>query len=200
MIKNIKETCLGQAVTSKHWEQRQSPAKQYIHLLQDVGVELIGKKLLDVGCARGIEVQKFREFGINADGVDLNVGFIDDAKTKCPDANFVVANAESLPYKNESYDMVFCINTLFYTDLNKSIPELCRILKKGGYGAISYDIEIINIDENTVIHSDSIEHLEHLLNESGSKIERIEDVEERIDPEPFKHKHVFHKVVFKKTF
>ncbi len=198
-MENIKEKYLSRADASKHWEERQSPASQYFEILKALDQNLIGKKLLDVGCAEGIEVINFQRLGLETDGADISEKFIKEAKRNFPDSNFVVASAENLPYKDESYDIVFCINTLFYTNIEKSIAELCRILKEGGWGIISFDTEIVNLDEDKIFHSDSIEHLEKVLNQSGAQIKQLGDKEERLDQSPFRHKHVFHKIVIQKS-
>lgn len=190
-----------------HWERRESPVEQYLLLLQDLGIKYKGKKLLDVGCARGIEVGKFRERGILADGIDVEEKSIRVAKERNPEANFVVANAEELPYQEEAYDLIFSINTLFFTNIEKSIPEYCRILKKGGYGIISFDSHIENLYENTPMHSDSLEHIKQVLDDAGAEILMIGDEEKRVDTQQKnadgtkvpKHEHTFHKIIFKKS-
>jgi len=198
-MEGIKETYLNRADESKHWEERVSPALQYFESFKALDQNLAGKKLLDVGCAEGIEVGNFKKLGLKTDGVDISEKFIKEAQRNFPDSNFAVASAENLPYNNESYDIVFCINTLFYTDIEKSVPELCRILKEGGYGIISFDTEIVNLDEEKIFHTDSIEHLQKVLNLSGAQIIQLGDKEERFDQSPFKHRHVFHKIVIQKS-
>jgi ubiquinone/menaquinone biosynthesis C-methylase UbiE len=191
-----KRDYLDQADKSKHWEKRNSPASEYFEILKHYDKNLEGKTLLDVGCAEGVEVNEFRKLGLKADGVDTKEDFISKAQKRFPEANFVVGSAEKLPFKDQSYDIIFSINTLFYTDVEKSLPEFCRVLKKGGRGVVSFDTEIFNLDEANAFHSDSIEHLEKVLEKSGAKIEEIGEVEERIDGKPFRHKHTFHKVIF----
>jgi len=187
---------LDQADKSKHWEQRNSPALEYLKILKHYDKNPEGKTLLDVGCAEGVEVNEFRKLGLKADGIDAKENFIVNAQKKFPEANFVVGSAEKLPFVDQSYDIIFSINTLFYTDIEKSLPEFCRVLKKGGRGIISFDTEIINLDENTVFHSDSVEHMKKILEKEGAEIEGIGEVEERTDENPFRHKHTFHKVIF----
>lgn len=187
------------AVESRHWKHRKSPASIYFELIKQTDKHPEGKRLLDVGCASGIEVEEFQKLGFRADGADINENFIAEAKKNHPDLNFTVANAEKLPFKDESYNYIFCTNTLFHTDIGKSISEFCRVVDEKGKGVISFDLQIINLDENKVIHSDTIEHLNEILRRNNTEIEILGDKEERIDIEPFKHKHVFHKVIFKKS-
>jgi len=197
-MENYKKDYFNNAIRSKHWENRQSPALEYLDFLKTLDKYPEGKKLVDVGCASGIEVGEFQKLGLKADGVDVSEEFIKEAQENFPDSHFVAAKAEELPFKKGSYDIVFSINTLFHTDIEKSIPEFCRVLNEAGRGIVSFDIEIVNLDEDKIIHSDSIEHLEEILDKSGAEIEKLGMKEERIDVEPFRHKHVFHKIIFKK--
>lgn len=193
-----KRDYLDQADKSKHWEKRISPALEYFEIFKCLDKNPAGKTLLDVGCAEGIEVGEFRKLGLKADGVDINGDFVGQAQKRFPEAKFAQGSAESLPFADQSYDIVFSISTLFYTDIEKSLPEFCRVLKKGGRCIVSFDTEIFNLDEGAVFHSDSLEHLKNILEKEGAEIEELGEAEERTDEEPFKHKHTFYKVVFRK--
>ncbi|MEI6553285.1 MAG: class I SAM-dependent methyltransferase, partial [bacterium] len=109
---------LNKATNSRHWELRENQAKAYLEVLHKQLGDLDGLKLLDVGCAAGIDVAYFADHGIEAEGVDLEASFIKEASKKYPNLKFSVGDAENLPYENSTFDIVFCINTLFYTDLN----------------------------------------------------------------------------------
>ena len=56
-----KKDYLDQADKSKHWEQRNSPALEYLKILKHYDKNPEGKTLLDVGCAEGVEVNEFRK-------------------------------------------------------------------------------------------------------------------------------------------
>ena len=45
---------------------------------------------------------------------------------------FRTASLEELPFANESFDGVFCYSTIYYTDVRRSVAELCRVLRPGG--------------------------------------------------------------------
>ncbi|MDR3424883.1 MAG: class I SAM-dependent methyltransferase [Alphaproteobacteria bacterium] len=193
-----KSDYLGVADASKHWVKRVSPAGQYFELIKQVHAETDGKKLLDVGCAEGIEVVNFTKLGFKAEGVDVDGGFIQAAKTTFPNLNFTMGDAEALPYKDESFHVVFSINTLFYTDINKSIPEFIRVLETGGIGVVGFDIRIEDLDKKTTFHQESREHLKDVLKRNGAQIILLGKEESRVDETPFRHEHTFYKVVFQK--
>lgn len=49
----------------------------------------------------------------------------------------IEGNADNLPYENNRFDKVFALNVVyFWTDLSKTINELCRVIKPGGIIAL----------------------------------------------------------------
>jgi SAM-dependent methyltransferase len=49
------------------------------------------------------------------------------------DFSFKIIDAQSIPYENESFDIVVANNMLFYMgDRNKALSEIKRVLKSGG--------------------------------------------------------------------
>jgi SAM-dependent methyltransferase len=49
-----------------------------------------------------------------------------------PDASFVVATAERLPFAASSFDLITAAGAINYTDLDVSLPEVARTLTTGG--------------------------------------------------------------------
>ncbi|MEI8339874.1 MAG: class I SAM-dependent methyltransferase [bacterium] len=190
-----KEELLKQADDSKHWEKRHSPAQEYLKLISKETGEIKGKKILDVGCAEGIEVDEFSSLGMDAEGVDIKPEFIQAAQNRFPNNKFKVGSAEKLPYSDNGFDVSFCLNTLFYTDIEKSIPEMLRVVKSNGIVVFSFDTEIFNFDENKVFHSESFDHLEKVVSDNGGEIKYTGEKEERLDETPFRHKHTFYKII-----
>jgi SAM-dependent methyltransferase len=189
---------LENATASKHWESRTSDVGGYIELLNKIDLHPEGKKLLDVGCAAGDDVVEFYKNGIVAVGIDNNREFIAEAKNKHKNLEFVVGDAENLPFEDETYDLIYSTNTIFYTQLEKSIPEFCRVLKVHGRGIIGFDTEILDLDAAKVFHKDDVEHLKKILEGAGATLEYEGPQETRVDEEPFRHRHSFHKIVFRK--
>lgn len=186
---------LSEADSSKHWANRISPAKYYSQVIERAIGPLEGKTLLDVGCAEGIEVAGFRNKGLLADGVDIKDSFVAIAAQRNPEAKFFVGSFENLPVSDGLYDILFSINTLFYTDIETSIPEMLRVIKKNGIAVFSYDIAIYNFDEEVLFHQETIEHLERVLANAGGRIVELSEEKKRLDSQPFKHEHTYYDVV-----
>ena len=182
-------------IESAHWLARESPAEHYYSLLKRFIRTAENKRLLDVGCAQGEETDRFRRLGFAAEGIDLNDEFVSAARMRWPLCPFNIGDAEQLPYETDTFDVVFCINTLFFTNLGKSIPELLRVLKPSGYGVVSYDIEIKDLESERIIHATTLQSLHCAL--QGNEVVHCEYME-RIDSSPFRHRHRYYEVIFQK--
>lgn len=92
--------------------------------------------LLDVGCGTGpmIELLASHIPGKSYTGLDLTPRMIEVANAKGIDgARFVVGDAESLPFANESFDVVICANSFHhYPQPQRFFNEVCRVLRPDG--------------------------------------------------------------------
>lgn len=91
--------------------------------------------VLDVGCAKGVLVGAFRELGIDAYGVDISDYAISCAPLEIrPYLHRVDLNKDALPFENEKFDLVTCLEIVEYLHNYKlAIQEAHRILKPEGH-------------------------------------------------------------------
>jgi ubiquinone/menaquinone biosynthesis C-methylase UbiE len=96
-------------------------------------------KLLDVGCGNGRNLIPFAKLGFDCYGVDFSRNMIEIAKRKFEKLGlkcmFKVADARSLPFKDESFDYVICAAVLHHLkkpECEKALGEIKRVLKIGG--------------------------------------------------------------------
>ncbi len=93
-----------------------------------------GFKILDIGCAKGFFVKDLKDLNNNIEvfGVDIS----DYALKNChPDVieNIKFGDARALPFKNNSFDLIFSINVIHNfskIDCFKAIKEMNRVSKK----------------------------------------------------------------------
>lgn len=194
----MRREFLKQADQSRHWEVRGDQTLPYYNILSALIGDLSSKRLLDVGCASGNDTKTFADRGLRAEGVDVKPEFVEEARNKYPELKFTVGSAEQLPFPDDSIDIVFSINTLFYTDTEKSIKEFLRVLKAGGVCIFSFDTEIINFEENKLLHTESLEHLNLIANANHAKIVHLGEETVREDEKPFRHRHTFRIVALQK--
>lgn len=100
------------------------------------------KRILDVGCSTGISTKHLANtfLGAHTTGIDLSPYFLSVAMNTLPsDINLQHANAEHMPFEDESYDLV-CASYLFHelpVAATRSILNQCkRVLKNQGTLAI----------------------------------------------------------------
>ena len=91
---------------------------------------------LEVGCGTGHWLRccakALAERQVLA-GVDPSAAMLDRARVVVPAARLVRARAEDLPWRDASFDRVFCVNALHhFADRTRFFAEARRVLKPGG--------------------------------------------------------------------
>jgi SAM-dependent methyltransferase len=101
--------------------------------------ELQGKLVLDVGCGMGRFAEVASRWGARVVGVDLSSAAevaaenLADRKGSC----FFQADAFTLPFKEESFDVIYSIGVLHHTpSCERAFKGLVKFLKPGGTIAI----------------------------------------------------------------
>lgn len=97
--------------------------------LQILKTFIKGKKILDVGCGFGVYVDYLTRQGIETIGVDFVPEFIEEAR-KNQQGTFLVAPADSLPFKKDSFDTVLLFDILEHGDDLKILAEAKRVARQ----------------------------------------------------------------------
>lgn len=101
------------------------------------GTNLAGKRILDIGCGGGLLAEEFAALGCEVTGIDPSAPSIATAKAHALQSglqiNYMVGAGESLPFDNESFDIVYCCDALEHmNDWRQAITEAVRVLKTEG--------------------------------------------------------------------
>ena len=93
-------------------------------------VSFVGPRdsILDLGCGTGF-VSSFLPEDCEPVGVDISGGMLRKFASRFGGA--VLGDAESLPFKDKSFDYVLSNFSLHWTDLGRSIPEILRVARLG---------------------------------------------------------------------
>ena len=95
-----------------------------------------GMKILDVGCGDGIFAQFFRsclDRDFSYIGTDVSMERCCSGKEENPEEDFIQSQAESLPFKDESFDLVFANGVLHHVpDYGKVLEEMWRVCGNSG--------------------------------------------------------------------
>jgi SAM-dependent methyltransferase len=91
-----------------------------------------GAQVLDAGCGTGRTMDELHGYG-QVHGFDLNPLGVEHARGRGHD-NVRVARLEEIPYPDDSFDLVTCLDVIEHTpDDRASFRELRRITKPGGW-------------------------------------------------------------------
>lgn len=93
---------------------------------------------LDVGCGAGLSTRALKGLARLRIGIEPVEPMLAWSRNVDPGATFVVANAESLPVRSGSVDLITAAGSLNYVNLDAFFPEAVRVLSSGGVLAV-YD-------------------------------------------------------------
>lgn len=87
--------------------------------------------VLDIGTGSGLFAEAFYKRNIVVTGIDSNHEMLEAAKDYLPNCQFKLASAESLPFQENSFDMVFMGLVLHEVDdYDKVLKEIERVAVK----------------------------------------------------------------------
>ncbi len=96
-----------------------------------------GKDVLEVGIGLASDFVRFVRAGAAATGIDLTEAAVAAARERLAqeglEAEVLVADAESLPFEDASFDVVYSYGVLHHTpDTAAAVREVHRVLRPGG--------------------------------------------------------------------
>jgi len=107
-------------------------------------------RLLDFGSGPGDNAYRFSHIGYHVEGFDISDKNVEIAtelfKINNRSANFQVCFAESLPYADESFDIIVGIDILHHVDIEKSLIECKRVLKENSKAFFREPVDVPLLD------------------------------------------------------
>lgn len=118
--------------------QQEREGFHYDHLLErlidDCSSGGTAPRVLDVASGTGHYVEASERFGAVAFGVDLSGHACRMAKSRTPRAVVCHSDAEFLPFRGNTFDIVLCLQLLEHVTAPENVlGEITRVLKPGGY-------------------------------------------------------------------
>jgi len=115
-----------------------------------------GARLLEIGCGMGSDLLQFARGGARCTGIDLTPRSIEITRHRFrlygANAQFMISDGEHLPFRTESFDVVYSNGVLHHTpDTAGAIREVHRVLRPGGVAkvmlyhrnSLNYWVEIV---------------------------------------------------------
>ena len=95
------------------------------------------KRVLEVGCGNSYTLAKYADHGATVHGIDITETAIIISRRRFEHQHlkgeFIVGNAEELPYKSDYFDCICSMGVLHHVpDSEKAVLEIYRCLKPGG--------------------------------------------------------------------
>ena len=105
-----------------------------LRLLADAGAF---ERILDVGCGTGDYAALSKRHGGEYHGIDFSPSMIEAARQRNAgtgyEQNFIVGSGESLPYTDDSFDLMIGIGYIeYFRDPDLPLAEIARVLRPGG--------------------------------------------------------------------
>jgi ubiquinone/menaquinone biosynthesis C-methylase UbiE len=134
-----QETIFSEGEGDAWFERNREPydpeADPVIHCLHSRSIE--PRAILEIGASRGDRLAELnRRFGARATAVDPSVSAATDGREHFPAVQFVTATAKSLPFPDDSFDLVVATFVFHWIDrksLLTSAAEVDRVLKSDGH-------------------------------------------------------------------
>src|SRR5262245_22291425 len=97
--------------------------------------QLRGRRALDYGCGHGMAAVVMARAGAEVSAFDLSPNYVAEAQARAR-ANgvrveYMVADAEELPFPGDSFDVVWGNAILHHLDLSRAGRDLFRVMKPG---------------------------------------------------------------------
>jgi ubiquinone/menaquinone biosynthesis C-methylase UbiE len=123
------------------------------------------KSVIDIGCATGRATKEFSNHGFNVKGLDITLKGVDKEIMKEIKDCFVESPVENIPFKDNEFDFVFCIDFLEHIhpdNIDRALSEIARVcigyaqfkiaLYKDGFGKAineSLHLSLFRVDKWT---------------------------------------------------
>jgi 2-polyprenyl-3-methyl-5-hydroxy-6-metoxy-1,4-benzoquinol methylase len=95
------------------------------------------KKLIEFGCADGLNLEIFAKFGANVTGIDISEEGIKKSSEKMEtnkiNANCLVMDVEKTKFNDNSFDIATGMGIIHHLDVKKVYAETSRILNGNGH-------------------------------------------------------------------
>lgn len=108
-------------------------------------------RVLDLGCGSG---RVLASWGVTASdevtGIDIDHSRLAAAKMRFPDRSYLQGAGEFLPFADDSFDCVISAVALPYMNIQKTLPDIHRVLVAGG--GLSLSLHPLSFTRAELLH------------------------------------------------
>lgn len=137
---------------AQHVEHRYRQYQILMKITEDEGIELSGKRILNVGSGLGFDTSILQYLGAEVVSLEYSPLLASAAKPATPESYWLSASAHVIPFEDESFDITIAQAALHHvTDIPACISEMLRVLKVGGtFMSVSDSYRADRYDESFV--------------------------------------------------
>lgn len=118
---------------SRDYDYSRRAGKETAQLLVKLLRPFTNAFVLDVGCGTGNFLVELANLPAHLVGLDISAGMLKEAGVKTSRVVLVRGDAVFMPFEDEAFDAVYCIQTLHHIpDKRRFMSEVYRILKNKG--------------------------------------------------------------------
>src|SRR6267378_2178169 len=122
-----------QRVANKYDSVWAQSTRQFIPALINAAKVSAGMSVLDVGAGPGYVAAAAKQRGARPIGLDFSKQMVSIAQKMFPDIEFCEGDAQTLPFKDASFDRVLANFALLHlADPERACAEACRVLRPAG--------------------------------------------------------------------
>jgi SAM-dependent methyltransferase len=141
---------------------------RFLHRVSELAASERPRRILEVGCGEGIVLATLaaRLPGSRLDGLELDETALEEARKRCPGATLVRGDACALPFGDQSFDLVVCLEVLEHLpEPARALRELRRVARAGCLLSVPYEpfFRLGNLlrGKNVTRLGDPTDHLQH---------------------------------------
>lgn len=126
------------AVRARDWAEieDENSRRLFERVFEEAGLAA-GDRLLDVGCGSGLACALAAARGTDVAGLDASPGLLEIARERTPQGEFRAADMASMPFADDSFDLVTFFNSYFFaSDGDAVLAEARRVARPGAAVAV----------------------------------------------------------------
>ena len=161
-----------------------------LSFIDEVCAPLQGRRFIDIGCGGGSLARALRARGATVTGVDSSSEAVTAARLAVPDAEFMEAQADALPYGDHVFDGAVFLNSLHHVPADRmraALHEALRVVAPSGRVLVIEPLTkgslfevLLQVEDETVPRAAAQDAINAVVAEGAASIER--EVEyERLD-------------------